>query len=108
MGARSGVTEQDMCAGNPKDAPEMFLCGQPATIALTQLRPGYTMQDTDSAAPFLVVIGVCRGHVGPVRKFLEVTWPHDQVDVYGLAFLRANWESLEGLGAPVMELVNTA
>jgi hypothetical protein len=83
----------------------MFTCGQPATIGITQLRPGYTMQESDSSEPFLVLVGVCRDHVRVVRAWLRETWPHDEVDVYGLEFLVAHLEGRD-VGVPVMGLVN--
>jgi hypothetical protein len=112
MGPGPGVVREidgtPACAGDPADGSEMFSCGQPATVILTQLRPGYTMQNTDSAAPFLVVIGVCRQHIRPVREWLEASWPHDAVDACGVAFWAAHLETFHdmlGVDVPVLQMV---
>jgi hypothetical protein len=40
----------------------------------------------------MVLIGVCREHVHQTRSWMKDTWPHDVVDVYGLDWLRENWQ----------------
>jgi hypothetical protein len=75
----------------------MFSCGSVATVGLMQLRPGYLMRDSASAEPLVVLLAVCKAHARPARAWLRETWPHEDVDTYGLEFLHRTWAAIEGM-----------
>ena len=81
----------------------MFACPNPVMVGVIQLRPAYLSMESDSAAPVQVLIGACREHVRPIRVWLEETWPHDPVDVYGWDLVMAHLGMLEE-AAPVWRM----
>ncbi len=89
-----GSARQWPCVGNPEF--EMRSCGGLGSLSLVTLVPEYSLRgsESDSDAPVMVHLTVCREHLKAARMWLTELTVGDPVDTYSTEVLMQHWDQV--------------